>query len=210
MAIERNGRALHDGMREIAVTVDRVEDLIPYIEETAGDLLAWARLYLELGLKPLPRRCGSKHPGVRWKPYQDRSPTSDEIADWFRDPDTTGICTVLDNTPFVVLELDAATSEQLPDARALLTNARIAVPHACPHVVSGSGRSEQFWFRSTTVRRRYIAALTHADGAKAGGVQLDILASGIVVLPPTPHLSTGRSYRWLPPFLTRASVPELP
>ena len=192
-------------MRNIHVTVERVEDLSPYIEETAGDLLTWARLYLGLGLKPLPRRCGAKHPGVRWKPYQDRSPTSDEVGEWFRDPHTTGICTVLDNTPFVVLELDAATPEQLPDARALLTNAGIVIPHACPHVISGSGRSEQFWFRSTTVRGRYISALTHADG-----VQLDILASGIVVLPPTPHLSTGRPYRWLPPFLTRASLPELP
>lgn len=183
--------------------------LLGAMDRTAADLHAWARFYSDLGLKPLPRRLGAKHPGVRWKPFQDRVPTEQEIAQWFGDPTTTGICTVLDGTPFVVLELDASTRERLPDARRLLTDAGIEIPHACPHVVSGSGKSEQFWFRGS-LTGRHVAALSADGGAKAGGVQVDILASGIVVLPPTTHLSTGRPYRWLPAFLDRDLVPELP
>ena len=179
------------------------------IDRCNQDLLAWARLYQELGLKPLPRRRGGKHPGVRWKEFQTRYPTDAELKIWFRDPGTTGICTVLDGTDFVVVELDAATPERLPDAYRLL--AGIQIPHACPHVASGSGRSAQYWFRARRpVNSRYVSAIVHPDGtAKQGGAQIDILGRGIVVLPPTPHVSTGKRYTWCPPFIKREYVPEL-
>lgn len=175
------------------------------------DLLAWSTFYAGVGLKVLPRRRGGKHPGVEWKPYQERFPTTAERREWFTDPSVTGICAVLDGTGYAVLELDAATPGRLPDAYALLARAGIAIPAACPRVLSGSGRSAQFWFRGKRdIPGRYIAAVTHPDGtAKQGGAQLDILGRGIVVLPPTPHHATGKPYRWWPPFLSRARAPEL-
>ena len=100
------------------------------------DLLAWARLYQDLGLKPLPRRWGGKWPGVRWKQFQGRFPTDAEVTTLFRDPETTGICTVLDGTGYVVLELDAARPERLPEAYELLDRAGIEVPHAWGSVPS--------------------------------------------------------------------------
>jgi hypothetical protein len=175
------------------------------------DLFAWSDFYAGLGLKVLPRRRGSKHPGIEWKPYQKRHPTDDERRAWFTDVSVTGICGVLDGTGYVVLELDAAAPDRLPDAYTLLARAGIAIPAACPRVLSGSGRSAQFWFRGTQdIPGRYIAAVTHPDGtAKQGGAQLDILGRGIVVLPPTLHHATGKPYHWWPPFLTRERVPEL-
>jgi hypothetical protein len=186
--------------------------VVPQIIKAERDLLAWAEHYAAVGLKPLPRRRGSKHPGIPVAPYQDRYPTADERRDWFTDPSVTGVCVVLDGTGFVVLELDAANRERMKDARALLETAGIPIPHACPRVFSGSGRSAQFWFRDPRRRitRRHIAAVVHPDGpAKQGGAQLDILGAGIVVVPPTLHPATNKPYRWWPPFLAAARVPEL-
>lgn len=189
-------------------------DIVPRIAHAEHDLLAWAEFYASVGLKPLPRRCGTKHPGVAWKPYQDRFPTDAERREWFTDPSVTGVVAVLDGTGYIVLELDAAGPARMKEARALLNTAGIPIPHATPRVFSGSGRSAQFWFRSTRPlagKGRHIAAIVHPDGtAKQGGCQIDILSKGIIVLPPTPHLATGKPYRWWPPFLAPDRVPELP
>lgn len=177
------------------------------------DLLAWSAFYAGVGLKVLPRRRGSKWPGLEWKPFQTRFPTDDERLAWFTDESVTGICAVLDGTGYVVLELDAYSPARLHDAVGLLARAGVTIPHASPRVLSGSGRSVQYWFRAERrpVTRRHIAALVHPDGtAKQGGAQLDILGAGIIVLPPTPHHATGEPYRWWPPFLSRDRVPELP
>ena len=188
-------------------------DVIVAIDRSERDLLAWASWYADMGVKPLPRGRGGKHPRVAWTPFQDRHPTADERTAWFSDAGTTGIVAVLDETHYVVLELDAANPDRLPDAYGLLTQAGIAIPHACPRVISGSGRSEQLWFRAPRPvpgSGRAVAALVHPDGpAKAGGAQVDILAKGIIVLPPTPHHDTGKPYAWRPPWLERERVPML-
>ena len=139
--------------------------------------------------------------------------TDDERREWFTDPSVTGICALLDGTGFAVLEVDAYAPARLPDAVGLFAFAGVTIPPACPRVLSGSGRSAQYWFRAERrpVAGRYIAAIVHPDGnAKLGGAQVDILGRGIVVLPPTPHHETGEPYRWWPPFLSRDRVPELP
>src|SRR4051794_23090508 len=39
--------------------------------------------YYRRGFSIVPQLPGAKHPCVKWKPYQDRQPSPDELEKWF-------------------------------------------------------------------------------------------------------------------------------
>ena len=153
-------------------------------------LLAWARQCLEMGLKPLPKKMGKKYPVLRWEPYQNRFPDPDELFELFARPDVDGVCVVLDNTGYVVVDCDGPRDR----ARRLLAAAGIEIPALCPRVITGRDR-DHFYLRTARPVGRRVGLL------RAEGVSIDLLGAGVVVVPPSPHPDTGVLYHWQPPIL---------
>ena len=166
-------------------------------------LVHWARRYLHDGLKPLPKRKGTKFPAIPWEPYKGRPPRPDELTSWFAGDGADGICAVLDGTGFAVLDLDMSGDA----ARRLLTDAGVDIPDLVPRVITGSGR-EHLWFRTNRTVGRHIRLLSRETDDTTAAI--DVLGEGIVVLPPSVHPDTGQPYSWRPPFLDPGNVPPLP
>ena len=171
------------------------EDQLAAIE--AVDITEWAHFYLRVGLTPLPKALGRKHPSVDWKPYETTAPTADDIDRLFA-YEADGICLVIDGTDFIVLDFDGPQDR----ATLLLKDAGIEIPPACPRVVTGRG--QHFYFRTPHPVGRHVGLL------KGDGVQLDVLGAGCVVARPSIHPDTGTPYRWAPPFVSPDLVPPLP
>ena len=180
------------------IVVDTVTDtqMMRVVDQVA--LSDWAHYYVEVGHKPLPKQSGAKYPSVAWEPYQERIPTTNEIARWFSNG-ADGICLVLDGTNYVVLDCDGPRDR----ARHLLSNSGIEIPALCPRVVTGRDR-DHFYFRTTRPVGRHIGIVQDDGGS------IDILGAGIVVAPPSIHPDTNQAYRWVPPFRDPADVPVLP
>ena len=153
-------------------------------------LACWAREALKMGLKPLPKRKGTKRPLVRWKPYQRRFPELDEHTDLFDRDDVDGLVTVLDQTGYLVIDIDGPSHR----GRQVLAAHGVEIPNLCPRVISGSGR-HHYYLRTTRRVGRHIKLF------EAPGLTIDVLGEGLTVLPPSPHVTTGVSYRWAPPIL---------
>jgi hypothetical protein len=74
-----------------------------------------ARAYLQRGWSVAPQLPGGKKPCVKWKPYQVRRPTEDELGTWFRTWPTAGIAVVLGKVSgLFVVDVDG------PEAHAVL------------------------------------------------------------------------------------------
>ena len=96
---------------------------------------SWARQLVQMGLKPLPKKKNKKYLAVPWEPYQTRFPDLDELSELFARPDVDGVCVVLDNTGYVVIDCDGPRDR----ARKLLAEARIEIPALCPRVIHRRG-----------------------------------------------------------------------
>ena len=172
------------------------DDVLKAIDATT--VADWATWYRDMGHKPLPKKPGAKFPAIDWLPYQTRNPRDQELDQWFSG-ETDGVCLVLDNTGYCVLDLDG----DLGAAQRLLREAGVVIPDACPRVITGSGASHYHFTTEQPVGR-------HIRLLEGNGAGIDLLGEGIVVAPPSIHPETGRPYRWHPPFLDRAHVPALP
>ena len=79
---------------------------------------------------------------------------------------------VLDDSGFVVVDLDG------PKAAQLLRAAAIEIPLTTPTVLSGSGCGIHLWFRTARPVGRHIRVLSGENSS------VDVLGTGIVILPP--------------------------
>jgi hypothetical protein len=156
--------------------------------------------YLGRGFAVVPQRAGAKKPCVRWKDYQGRLPTQDEVSDWFthRFPDA-GVAVVLGPVSnLFVLDVDG------PEAHAELI-ARLGGEPVAPKVLSGSGKPFRYhlFFRHPGVPTRARITPWHPKLEFRGH-------KGIVVLPPSLHKS-GVRYRWAPGrSLDDVALPDVP
>ena len=148
--------------------------------------------YRRAGVSVIPVPPGQKEPVIRWKEFQERLATEDEIRSWFSNPDTgVGIITGPISGIFVV-DFDG------DDGQSTLHNLGISSP-----IVSLTGKGRHLFFkypsddRGNTVRR-----LPGMDTRGKGGY---------VLAPPSKHPS-GRQYRWENEGLklVPALLPELP
>ena len=81
--------------------------------------------YLSLGLRPIPLAAGSKKPLIDWKPYQERSPTQEEIVQW-REAGLFQNFGIICGNGLVVLDFeDEASIEFRGQLRILLNNTKI-------------------------------------------------------------------------------------
>lgn len=116
-------------------------------------LLAWARYYRDMGLKPVPKRIGSKSSRIEWGPYQHQAPPEEKFPEWFTEG-TDGINLVMDGTGYAVIDFDGPRDK----GHALLLKAGISIPDACPRAITGKDQ-DHFYFRTDRPLGRNIAVL---------------------------------------------------
>ncbi len=147
-------------------------------------MLEWALAYLRLGWSIVPQLAGEKKPCVRWKPYQERRPTEEELRDWFGRWPHAGMAVVLGPVGgLFVVDVDGT------EAHDVLVERLGGVPFA-PQVISGSRKPNRYhlFFRCPAVRTKAKATPWHPKLEFRG-------QGGIVVIPPSLHPS-GNAYCW--------------
>lgn len=140
----------------------------------------WALYYRSLGLHPLPVIPGEKSPPFRWKEYQTRQPTAEEIERW----DWSGGVGITTNG-LICVDCDAG-GEQLIRPREFPISWTVR---------TGSGGLHRYFKSTGGPGRNKVRLLTGENGAG-----IDIRADGgFIILPPTRHKVTGEPYQWLLP-----------
>lgn len=138
------------------------------------DTLQVALEYRARGWSVVPVRAAAKRPRVRWKEFQARLPSEDELAGWFRRWPDAGLALVLGPVSNVfAIDVDG------PDARAALL-ARLGAEPAAPKTLSGSRGPSRYHllFADPGVATRAKATPWHPKLEFRG-------RGGLVVLPPT-------------------------
>lgn len=165
-----------------------------------SEVLGAALSYLGRGFAIVPQRPGDKKPCVRWKAYQVRLPTREEMTDWLTHQfPEAGLAVVLGPVSnLFVIDVDG------PEAHAELI-ARLGSEPIAPKVLSGSGKPYRYhlFFRHPGIETRAKITPWHPNLEFRGH-------RGIVVLPPSLHKS-GKRYEWAPgQSLDDFPLPDLP
>ena len=155
--------------------------------------------YLDRGFSTVPLLAGYKRPCVRWKVFQERIPTEQEIGNWARRWPEAGLALVLGLVSGVfVIDVDGSEAHQ-----ALLD--RLGSEPQAPKVLSGSRQPDRYhlFFRHPDLATRAKATPWHPKLEFRG-------QGGLVVLPPSIHAS-GNAYVWAEGrSLDDLALPELP
>ena len=158
-----------------------------------------ALAYRSRGWSVVPQLPGGKHPCVKWKPFQDRLPTEEEIRAWFSRWPHAGIAVVLGPVSrLFVIDVDG------PEAHAVLLQ-RLGEEPRAPKVLSGSRKPHRYhlFFLHPDVSTKAKATPLHEKLEFRGH-------RGIVIAPPSLHKS-GHPYVWAPgQSLDELPLPELP
>jgi hypothetical protein len=156
--------------------------------------------YLARGFSVVPQRAGDKKPCVRWKDYQGRLPTREELIEWLTGPfPDAGLAVVLGPVSnLFVIDVDG------PEAHSALLD-RLGSEPLAPKVLSGSGKPSRYhlFFQHPAVATRAKSTPWHPQLEFRGN-------KGIVVPPPSLHRS-GQRYQWAEGrSLKDVALPELP
>lgn len=147
-------------------------------------MLDWAYFYYGLGFSVIPQIPGEKKPPIRWKEFQDRRPTVEELSYFFCEFPDAGLAVVLGPVSnLFVVDVDGA------DAYEALLKYLGELPRA-PTVMSGSGEPFRFhlFLRHPPIDTKAKSTPWHEKLEFRG-------KGGLVVLPPSLHKSANR-YRW--------------
>ena len=129
-----------------------------------------------------------KHPLIKWKIFQKRSPSLWEIASWKHMSKMTGIAGVTGTiSDIAVLDIDPGAD---------LSNHQIESP-----VSVQSGRGKHFYYKLEGEKIKSKTNILPNIDLKAEG--------GLVTLPPSLHVETGKTYKWIGEF-KRNQLPVLP
>ena len=162
-------------------------------------LLPDAKAMLERGWSVVPKRPGAKQPCVKWKPYQDRLPTSAELDAWFEQWPDAGLAVALGPVSnLFVIDVDG------PEAHQVLLEKMGAEPIA-PKAISGSRKPFRYhlFFRHPDIKTKAKTTPWHPQLEFRG-------KGGIIVVPPSLHPS-GNRYAWAEGrSLDDLPLPELP
>jgi hypothetical protein len=151
-------------------------------------LLDEARKYVSQGISVIPTR--GKIPAIKsWKEFQDRLPTESELSAWFRQDNVTGIAAVTGKRAgFCVVDIDdmeLVKAWEWPDT-----------------VRARTGRGIHLYFKYPSDK-----AIKNKSGFIRG---MDMKSDGgLVTLPPSLHVSTGKRYEWEIEF-SKEKLADLP
>lgn len=154
----------------------------------ADNVPPFVRDYIRRGIAVVPQMPGAKKPCVRWKPYQERLPTEDELRQWaclfWPQAGVAAILGPVSN--LFTIDVDGVEAHE-----ALI--ARLGKEPQVPKVRSGSGdpfRYHLHFLYPTNVRTKAKATPWHPKLEFRG-------KGGVVILPPSQHKS-GNVYEWSP------------
>ncbi len=156
-----------------------------------SNLLKTALSYLQMGFSIIP--VSGKESMVKWKEFQTRLPTKEEVEKWFFELEPTGIAIVCGKVSnVVILDIEASHGD--------ITNLNIP---KTPTVRSGGG-GFHFYFKypeSGSIKSINLRQKMKIEGElKSDGT--------IVVVPPSRHPSGG-IYKWQVPF-EEADLVDIP
>ena len=144
--------------------------------------------YVSHGIAIVPQLQGAKHPCVRWKAFQNRLPTPEELEEWFQERwPHAGMAAILGPVSnLLAIDVDG------PEAHQALVQHLGGEPVA-PKVLSGS--HQPF---------RYHLFFRHPEGVPTRAKitpwhpKLEFRGrGGVIILPPSLHQS-GYRYEWAP------------
>lgn len=146
--------------------------------------------YLSMGLSVIPLKPLSKEPLLNWKEFQSRRASESEVKDWFNKCTSANVGIVTGSVSGIaVVDLDGP--EGLNSGRSLGLKSS---------VVSLTGNGRQLWYKNDVTLKNYVKLLPGIDVRAEGGY---------VVAPPSRH-PNGRSYRWLNPLKSLATLEPFP
>lgn len=144
--------------------------------------------YQRLGYRPIPLRPGTKTAVVKWKPYQLRSPTEDEIAGFFAAGEPN-VALVTGNGVVVVDVDDPALVDAVID-HCGDTPQRTLTPRRGTHL----------WYRMRN-------GVHYGNKVKIRGKALDLRCEGAYAVCPWSRSAEGVAYQWLGPVLPANELP---
>lgn len=151
---------------------------------SAVTMLETALSYRQRHWSVVPQASGAKMPLVKWKSFQERLPTEEEIQAWFQQWPDAGLAVALGPiSNLFVVDVDG------PEGHAALVERLGAEPPA-PKALSGSRKPYRYhlYFADPGLPTRAKATPWHPKLEFRG-------KGGIVVIPPSLH-SSGNSYCW--------------
>ena len=158
--------------------------LLAAVERGDASMLDVALAYRERGWSVVPQNPGDKHPSVRWKPFQERVPTEEELAGWFAQWPQAGLAVVLGPVSnLLVIDVDGTEAhEQLVE--------RLGSMPVAPEAISGSHKPNRYhlFFRCPNMPTKAKATPWNPKLEFRG-------KGGIVIIPPSLHPS-GNRYAW--------------
>lgn len=151
-----------------------------------GNKAEVAKRYVALGWSTLPLRPRDKRPLIPWAHLQNKRPSEDDIAEWFRRwPDANiGIVTG-EVSNLIVLDVDPKHGGDVALER--LERRYRPLPITVEAITGGGGRHLYFTHPGLLTRNR--AGLAQGIDLRGDG--------GYIVAPPSIHPSGG-SYEWVP------------
>jgi hypothetical protein len=167
---------------------------------SVSEIISIVADYRLRGWATVPQLPGAKQPCIKWKPYQSRLPTVDELIEWWTRWHNAGIAVVLGPVSgLLAIDVDGA------EAHAALAKHLGNVPKA-PKSISGSGKP----FRYHLFFRHPAKVATNAKFCPWHPTLEFRGHGGIVVLPPSRHKSGGL-YRWADgASINEIELPEVP
>jgi hypothetical protein len=144
-----------------------------------GNKLTWALVTLRHGFSVVPVETGGKKPLIKWKPYQQKHPTENELKAWWSqwpDANLAVICGKISG--IVVLDVDGPEGE------------RYIKDHGLPESPTAStGKGKHVYLKHPGYKVGNFARRVPGLDLRGDG--------GYVVTPESWHSGRSKHYRWL-------------
>lgn len=165
-------------------------DTIEPEREMNEAMISAAKTYLKLGFSPIPLVGGTKKAALKWKEFQDRAPTEDELVEWFSwgEPNV-GLVT---GNGVVVVDVDDPLLLDEVLERCGDTPMKSQTP---------SGGIHAYY--------RMRAGVTYGNAVKANNRDVDLRCERAYAVSPWSRNAEGKPYRWLGEVLPAAELPLL-
>jgi hypothetical protein len=151
------------------------------LEDRADSVLFFAERYAEMGMSVIPVIYGDKKPAVRWEAYQTRSPTQDELLQWFGNGQARNIGVVCGKVSGNLLVIDFDS----PEAYSRFFEGNAELERETPIV--RTARGFHVWLRTAEPIRSFVIS----------DLSVDVIAEAkFVLVPPSIHPS-GHHYEFV-------------
>ncbi len=160
-------------------------------EKTVNDGMVGVALeYLKLGFRPIPLIAGTKRAQLKWKEYQSRVPTEQEVQSWFADTEQN--IALLTGNGVVVVDVDDPTLVEVVIEHCGPTPMRCQTP--------GGGLHLYYATRP---------GVHYGNAVRIKGKSIDLRCEGGYAVCPWSRDENGTRYRWLGNVIRGDDLPRI-